>query len=269
MITICLHGSLKRDFGSRFCLHAHTAADALNGLFSQINGLREKIQAGTFLVRLNNKIQTEQTLDNFRLPDTSATIHIVPRTAGAGRMGQMIAGVALIALAFSNPLGLATGHALLSGMMTGGIGLVLGGVAQMLAKPPKLDSNTQGQKASRNTAFSNLDNAAAQGQPVPLAYGLVYCGSRVISQGVESRRISQDTTKNAANNGFLISVPLGSATTSSNTSSTPIATHVALAISKTFTAGTAAIAPNGQPYATDFAHDSVRNRNYVARFQAA
>lgn len=75
MITICLHGSLKRDFGNRFCFHAVSPADALNGLFSQINGLREKIRAGTFLVRLNGIIQTEQSLEqNFRQPEMMAAI---------------------------------------------------------------------------------------------------------------------------------------------------------------------------------------------------
>lgn len=243
MIRIEFYGSLKRDFGGGFALHAASPADALNGLFSQISGLREKIRAGTFLVRLNGEIQSENNiLEKFRLPENRATIHIVPRTAGAGRAGQIIAGAVLIGLAVFNPLGLAAGSAVLSGMMTGGIGLVLGGVAQMLAKPPKLDGNAQGQKASRNTAFSNLANSAAQGQPVPLAYGLVYAGSRVVSQGVSSRRTSQDDP--ILNN--------------------PTAENIALNIRKNFVSGVAATAPNGQPYNTDFGHDSVRAQNYVA-----
>lgn len=241
MITICLYGNLKK-IGSKFELHAASPADALNGLFSQINDLREKIRAGTFLVRLNGKIQNENNvLDNFNLPEHHATIHIVPRTAGAGRAGQIIAGAALISLAFLNPFGLAASSAVLSSMMTGGIGLVLGGVAQMLAKPPKM-GGSQGETKSRNTAFSNLDNTAAQGQPVPLAYGLVYCGSRVISQGVSSRRVG-------AGDPVL---------------SNPTARNIN--INKSFVAGVAAVAPNGQAYNTDFSNDSVRARNYIANF---
>ena len=99
----------------------------------------------------------------------------------------------------------------------------------------------KGKKSSRNTAFSNLDNAIAQGQPVPLAYGLVYCGSRVISQGVESRRTSNDDP--------VLQNPTA---------------NIALSINKKFVSGVPAVAPNGQPYATDFANDSVRSRNYVA-----
>lgn len=234
MITICLHGSLKRDFGNRFCFHAVSPADALNGLFSQINGLREKIRTGTFLVRLNGIIQTEQSLEqNFRQPEKNAVVHIIPRTAGAGRMGQVIAGVVIAVV------GAYFGQAWAVQL---GVGLALGGVAQMLSKQPNLNANVQGQKASRNTAFSNLDNTIAQGQPVPLAYGLVYCGSRVISQGVESRRIGN-------NDDPILHNPTA---------------NIALSINKKFVAGIPAVAPNGQPYATDFANDSVRARNYVA-----
>ena len=234
MITICLHGSLKRDFGNRFCFHAVSPADALNGLFSQINGLREKIRTGTFLVRLNGIIQTEQSLEqNFRQPEKNAVVHIIPRTAGAGRVGQVIAGVVIAVV------GAYFGQAWAVQL---GVGLALGGVAQMLSKQPNLNANVQGQKASRNTAFSNLDNTIAQGQPVPLAYGLVYCGSRVISQGVESRRIGN-------NDDPILHNPTA---------------NIALSINKKVVAGIPAVAPNGQPYSTDFANDSVRARNYVA-----
>ena len=233
MITIYLHGSLKRDFGSRFCLYAESPADALNGLFLQISGLREKIRAGTFLVRLNDEIQTEDSfIKNFRQPEKNAVVHIIPRTAGAGRVGQVIAGVVI---AF---VGAYFGQAWAVQL---GVSLALGGVAQMLSKQPNLNANVQGQKASRNTAFSNLDNTMAQGQPMPLAYGLVYCGSRVISQGVESRRTSNDDP--------VLQNPTA---------------NIALSINKKFVAGVPAVAPNGQPYQTDFANDSVRARNYVA-----
>lgn len=233
MITIYLHGNLKQ-YGNRFELHAHSPADALNGLFSQINGLREKIRAGTFLVRLNGEIQTEESfVQNFRQPEKNAVVHIIPRTAGAGRVGQVIVGVVIAVV------GAYFGQAWAVQL---GVGLALGGVAQMLSKQPNLNANVQGEKASRNTAFSNLDNTIAQGQPVPLAYGLVYCGSRVISQGVESRRISN-------NDDPILQNPTA---------------NIALSINKKFVSGVPAVAPNGQPYATDFANDSVRARNYVA-----
>ena len=120
--------------------------------------------------------------------------------------------------------------------------MVAGGVAQMLTKQPKLNAGGKGVEESKNSAFSNLANTAAQGRPVPLAYGLCYCGSRVVSQGVQSRRIEPSST--AASSGAVLN----------------------LGLSKTFVQGVAATAPNGQKYRTDFSDDSVRARNYKAAF---
>ncbi|ULJ59734.1 tail assembly protein [Wielerella bovis] len=233
MITVHLHGSLK-TFGSRFVLYADSPADALNGLFSQIQGLRQKVRDGYFLVRFNGVVQSEtDVLNTFRLP-AQGDLHLVPRTAGAGRVGQIVAGVVIAVV------GAYFGQAWAVQL---GVGLALGGAAQLLAKQPNLDMESRSRKSSRNTAFSNLDNTAAQGQPVPLAYGVVYCGSRVISQGVQSRRV--ETSGDVVLNN-------------------PTATDITLQISKTYTGGVAAIAPNGQPYQTDFANESVRARNYTA-----
>ncbi|MFD1806552.1 hypothetical protein ACFSAV_11220, partial [Pasteurella oralis] len=66
-----------------------------------------------------------------------------------------------------------------------GIGMMAGGVAQMLTKPPQMQQANDVEK-KRSTSFSNLSNMVAQGRMVPLAYGRMLCGSMVISQGVET-----------------------------------------------------------------------------------
>nr|UOP05350.1 tail assembly protein [Conchiformibius kuhniae] len=223
MITVRFHGCLK-SYGSRFDLHADTPAEALRALFLQIDGLRQMVADGHFLVRFNGAVlSADEAEHRFRQP-AAGELHLVPRTAGAGRAGQIVAGVVLIAFAWWNPFGWAAGGALLTGITSAGIGLVAGGVAQMLARPPKAVERT-GVAASRNSAFSNLDNTAGQGQPVPLAYGLVYCGSRVVSQGIETRRTGADAP--AADN--------------------PTAREVN--IRKTFVRGTAPLHPTGSPTA--------------------
>ncbi|RRD90455.1 tail assembly protein [Conchiformibius steedae] len=239
MITVRFHGCLK-SYGSRFTLYADTPAEALRALFLQIDGLRQMVADGHFLVRLNGAVVLESEAEQVFVNPASGELHLIPRTAGAGRAGQLVAGVALIAFAWWNPFGWAASSALLTGITSAGIGLVAGGVAQMLARPPKAPTDRAGVAASRNSAFSNLDNTVGQGKPVPLAYGLVYCGSRVVSQGIETRRIGADAPAET----------------------NPIAREVN--IRKTFVRGTAALAPNGQPYQTDFDNDSVRARNYTA-----
>lgn len=69
-------------------------------------------------------------------------------------------------------------------MVNMGYSLALGGVAQMLSPQPK-GLGTQDRpdnKPSYN--FNGPVNTSAQGNPVPLAYGLVLTGSAVISAGI-------------------------------------------------------------------------------------
>lgn len=187
MITVCLHGGL-REYGRRFDLHAASPAEAVRALLTQLPGFREILGSGFYQVRFNRHDFAEAELSDGFQAQGSGILHIVPRIQGAGKAGQIIAGVVLIVFAWWNPFGWAAAGAL----MSAGVGLVAGGIAQMLARPTRLDTEQRGQKTGRNTAFSNLDNTAAQGQPVPLAYGEAYCGSRVASQGVVSRRVDTD-----------------------------------------------------------------------------
>lgn len=244
MITVCLYGGL-REYGRRFDLFVSSPAEALRALFTQLPGLRERVRQGFFQVRFKGMDQTEETVaEQFGRPE-SGILHIVPRVAGAGKNGawQIVAGVVLMVVGyFTFGATSAWGASLISA----GMGMAIGGVAQMLTKPPKLDMEQRGARAGRNTAFSNLDNTAAQGQPVPLAYGRVYCGSRVVSQGVESRRLD------SAGDPVL---------------QDPAAENITLNIRKTFVQGKAATAPDGQPYDTDFDDDSVRARNYTATIE--
>ena len=245
MITVCLHGGLS-EYGRRFNLHVASPAEAVRALLTQLPNLREILQNGFYQVRFNRHDFSEAELETEFQQDGRGVLHIVPRIQGAGRVGQIVAGVALLVFAWWNPFGWTVGGALLTGISSLGMGLVLGGVAQLLTKTPKLDTEQRGQKAGRNTAFSNLDNTSAQGQPVPLCYGRAYCGSRVVSQGVVSRRV------NTNGNPIL---------------QNPEATDVTLKLEKTFITGRAAKAPNGQYYNTDFNDDSVRARNYTAVLQ--
>lgn len=248
MITVCLHGGLS-EYGRRFNLHVASPAEAVRALLTQLPNLREILQSGVYQVRFNRQDLSEAELETEFQQSGSGILHIVPRIQGAGKFGQIIAGIVLIVAAFwTGGWSLAGMSALGSAMLSAGVGLVLGGVAQLLAKTPKLDLEQRGQKAGRNTAFSNLDNTSAQGQPVPLCYGRAYCGSRVVSQGVVSRRVDTNGDPVLQN---------------------PAATDVTLSIEKTFVTGRAAKAPNGQYYNTDFNDDSVRSRNYTATLRQA
>ena len=91
--------------------------------------------------------------------------------------------MALVAVAWWNPLGWAAATT----MMVGGMGasMMLGGVAQMLTKMPSMGGVGKEAEKKSSTSFNSLQNMAAQGQSVPLAYGRILVGSMIISQGVE------------------------------------------------------------------------------------
>lgn len=181
MATIRFYGDLKQ-YGTKFNINADTAAEALNGLYLQINGLRQKIMNGYFRVRINGQDMTEESLKfglHTKLAD-EAVIHLVPQILGAknGGIFNVIAGAAMIiAGAMTSWSG---GFALI----TAGIGMMLGGVSMMLTKLPTTTMTDEA--TNKNSSFSSLDNTIAQGAPVPLCYGTMKIGSKVLSQGLET-----------------------------------------------------------------------------------
>ena len=181
MAIVKFYGNLKQ-YGDKFNMSVETASEALNGLYCQIKGLKKQIIDGYFRVRINGVDMDEDNLQfglHSRIPQ-DAVIHIVPKTEGAkGGAFSFIAGAVMFvvgAIFYWTPVGYP--------LMASGLGMMIGGVAQMLTKLPKTDKLV-GDK-NNNTYFSNLDNTIGQGAPVPLCYGLTKIGSKVLSQGLET-----------------------------------------------------------------------------------
>ncbi|MBF1223414.1 MAG: tail assembly protein [Haemophilus influenzae] len=195
MVNVRFYGSLKQ-FGAEFRLDCKTSAEVVQALTSQIPKLRQFIQQGLFTVRVGRDYFDNRYLEqglNQKLKD-DATVHFTPTLKGSKRGGLfgVIAGVALIATAFAlGPLGFSVIGAN-AAWMVGGVGasMLLGGVAQMLTKMPSMSTGKDAEK-KQSTSFSNLSNMAAQGRPMPLAYGRIRVGSLIISQGVETMDIER------------------------------------------------------------------------------
>ncbi len=186
LARICLHGDLQR-FGRRIDLRVKTGAEAIRALATQLPAFRQKLNEGWYQVRISGRDAGENEL-SARLNEplaNGAVIHIVPRLAGAksGGIFQAVLGAALIATAIWMP-GLSIVASNL--MFSLGAGMVLGGVAQMLApkaKTPKVSATDNGKQ---NTYFSSLDNMVAQGNVLPVLYGEMRVGSRVASQEIST-----------------------------------------------------------------------------------
>ncbi|WP_407217831.1 tail assembly protein [Escherichia coli] len=186
MARICLYGDLQR-FGRRIDLRVKTGAEAIRALATQLPAFRQKLNEGWYQVRISGRDAGENEL-SARLNEplaNGAVIHIVPRLAGAksGGIFQAVLGAALIATAIWMP-GLSIVASNL--MFSLGAGMVLGGVAQMLApkaKTPKVSATDNGKQ---NTYFSSLDNMVARGNVLPVLYGEMRVGSRVASQEIST-----------------------------------------------------------------------------------
>jgi predicted phage tail protein len=133
-------------------------------------------------------------LEEIHDPAGQQSIKIVPVLQGAGAVGRIIAGVALIALAIVNPFGAAAIFGTAISTIVGGIGatLVLGGVAQLLTPVPKMPqgaaSNTD-QDPRKSYSFSGIQQTSRQGVPVPVVYGETLVGSVVISAGIDTVQV--------------------------------------------------------------------------------
>nr|DAN92841.1 MAG TPA: tail assembly protein [Bacteriophage sp.] len=187
MVNVRFYGSLKQ-FGTEFRLDCKTPAEVVQALTSQIPKLRQFIQQGLFTVRVGREYLDNRYLEqglNQHLKDNS-TVHFTPVLKGSKKAGlfQTIVGAVMVVVgAFTSWAG---GAALIAG----GIGLIAGGVAQMLTKMPSMSTGKDAER-KQSTSFSNLSNMAAQGRPMPLAYGRIRVGSLIISQGVETMDIER------------------------------------------------------------------------------
>ena len=182
-ITVQFHGNLAQ-FGESFTLYANTANEAIRSLAIQIDGLKQYLRKGYYRVKVDDKVVTQSEYTGILDVSDGTVIHVSPRVAGSGKFGTFILGAVL------------TGVSFIPGMeflMPMGIGMMLGGVAQMLIKPKAFNQDHQGIEDSKSSAFTNLSNMVGQGKKVPRVYGELRVGSVIISQSTSSYRPDGDS----------------------------------------------------------------------------
>lgn len=194
-VRVCLYGNLAR-FGRRIELHVMTAAEALHALVTQSGEFRRQFTEGLYQVRIAGSDLNADSL-HARLHENlpaGAVVHLVPRLQGASRRGllQLFAGAALIAASFIPGLNAfawtvgATTLSLSGAAFSLGASLMLGGAVQLLAPRPTAADD----RNKKSTWFSGTENMTAQGASVPVLYGEMRVGSRVISQEIATRDMS-------------------------------------------------------------------------------
>lgn len=184
--TIRLHGVLASKFGATFEYTARDALHAIRAMSKLITGfevfmLNAHKQGFTFSVIVGGRSCDKDALD---MTKGHEDIHIMPVITGSKRAGvfQTILGVALIAVAWWSPLGMAAPTAFFVG--ASGAAMALGGIAQMLAPQPPGLSMRESPENKPSYAFGSPVNTTAQGNPVPILYGSREIGGAIISAGV-------------------------------------------------------------------------------------
>ena len=192
MRSIRVYGRLAKFLGRRkFRAEVASAAEAVRFLLANFPALEKHMADQHYRVSLGGYDLAEDELHG---PVGREEIKIIPVVAGAGAVGRIIAGVALIALAIINPFGAAAIFGVGLATIAGGIGaaLVLGGVAQLLTPTPQpaglgKDSDKDPRKSY---SFSGIQQSSRQGVPVPIIYGETVVGSVVISAGIDTVQVA-------------------------------------------------------------------------------
>jgi predicted phage tail protein len=186
---IKLYGALAKFIGQRVLeADVATAAEAVRFLLANwpeleahMNDQHYRVSIGTY----------DLDLEELHHPAGAAPISFVPVVSGAGAVGRIIAGVALVAFSLLLPgVGAVIGGALMTKIGLLGGALILTGIAQLLTPTPTVPQGADTQDDPRKSySFSGIQNTSRQGVPVPIVYGETVVGSVVISAGIDTVQV--------------------------------------------------------------------------------
>lgn len=179
LTTVYLVGSLGKAMGrEKWELDVKSTAEAIRAIDINTRGALERYLSGPAkdraykiaLHKRSNVIEPSEAVNR----SGNSTIYIMPTIRGRNSGGaKILAGVALLALAFVNPYGAfaaAKGLTLLGTVTVGfGTSLLLGGITQILTPTPKGPAGQEEQ--AQSSVFAGNATAVVQGGCVPVVYG--------------------------------------------------------------------------------------------------
>ena len=172
-----------RQFGKSYPLAVRTPAEAIKALCVQIPGLERfisnaKSRGLVFAVFVGKKNVGEGELGFQGAGD----IIIAPVITGSKRAGllQTIVGAVLIAASFFS----FWAPPVAAGLFATGVGMVAGGVIQMLSPQAGGLKTSAAPENTPGYAFGSAKNTTASGNPVPLCIGERRWGGAIISAGI-------------------------------------------------------------------------------------
>lgn len=209
MVNVYLHGVLGEEFGEVFPLHVKSPVEAIQLLEANFSTKFTKrfVEFSYNVIRGNDLTDPDYDSEETLVLPRETDIHFVPVIEGSSGLGEILAGLSIIAVAWwaaplivagSGAASMMSFGALLSqGGLIGtaallGTSLVLGGVAQMLTPTPEVSHGNAGVASNASFIFNGATNSYGQGGNIPVVYGEIEIGTVIVSESLTSE--SAETT---------------------------------------------------------------------------
>ncbi|MBT9097517.1 tail assembly protein [Methylovulum psychrotolerans] len=191
LTTVKLYGHLRQQFGGVFTFDIDRVGEAISALDCNLSGFRAYLLAhsapGYRVLVDDAPVMAFEELDfSIAIPRTIKIVPVVQGADSGKAIGQIILGVALVALAAFGGVAAAaayfgasaaTAASLAVGVGLMGLSMVAGGVTQLLSSVP----SSAGARQANNTVFSNGQSTIQQGLRVPICYGIIMAEGLPIS----------------------------------------------------------------------------------------
>ena len=194
MTTVFIHGYLGQKYGKKHRFSLAKPRDVFRALDCQFDTFsKELVELGKvgsqYSLIVDDKELSNET--ELSLSSKMRVVHIVPVIFGAGVAALVVGAIAAIG-------GVALGGtATLLGSMLLAVAFsaISFGLQSLLTKPPQANAISQSSTAASTAAtsatsksflFSNRENIASQGNPIPLGYGRLRVGTAIIQENVKS-----------------------------------------------------------------------------------
>jgi predicted phage tail protein len=160
MVNVTLHGKMAKEFESSWKLDVSYAAEVLRALDVQIPNFRKfltenELQGHRYWMAVNGKKLLKEGEFFCKLPKDAKTIDILPVVGGGAPLVPFLVKMLLFVA----------------------IGTAMGMIMSKIFEPP----DPQELKDTNSYLFAGAANTESQGIPVPIAYGTLLVGGKVVS----------------------------------------------------------------------------------------
>ncbi|WP_333893152.1 tail assembly protein [Atlantibacter subterraneus] len=194
LTTIRLYGALGAQFGRVHKLAVQTSAEAVKALCINFDGMEDYLMNAkkngmafaVFRGKRNIGVQ------DFKELGGDSDIRIAPVMEGSKKAGifQTILGaVMVVAGIVMTVISGGTASPLAASLMVSGVGMMAGGIYQMLSPQPKGLQGRDDPDNKPSYAFGGSVNSLAMGNPVAVLYGEREIGGAIISAGIVAEDI--------------------------------------------------------------------------------